>query len=148
MRLNVFVGLTSTILLGGTLIGSTILFAAESNDKTTNLPLHSGLTFQQEVDAPVCGKNANMNLYDTPMDSNADEYLAWYKQQLKGFHYVHKMWSDRAQEMFYSPDGSKGISITGVPSGKRVFAVTYIKFSANLTTHQQDAFDPSNPTCK
>jgi hypothetical protein len=89
-----------------------------------------------------------MNLYDTPLNATFEEYLAWYKQQLKNFHYVHKMWSNRAQELFYSPDGSKGVGLTGTPDGKRVFAVTYMKFSSNLTTHQEDAFSPSNPSCK
>jgi hypothetical protein len=67
---------------------------------------------------------------------------------LKDFHHVHKTWSDRAQEMFYSPDGLKGVSITANPDGKGVFAVTYMKLSSNLTTKQEDAFDPSNPSCK
>jgi len=140
--------LTSAMLLTVAVIGSPIVFAAESNEKLTGLPLHQGLNFQQEVDSPVCGKNANMNLYDTPLNATFEEYLAWYKQQLKNFHYVHKMWSNRAQELFYSPDGSKGVGLTGTPDGKRVFAVTYMKFSSNLTTHQEDAFSPSNPSCK
>ena len=140
--------LISVVILGGAVIASATAFAAESTDKLTGLALHQGLSFQQEVDSPVCGKNTNMNLYDAPVDANLAEYVAWYKQQLKNFHYVHKIWSDRPQEMFYSPDGSRGIGITGTPDGKRVFAVTYIKLSANLTTHQEDAFDPSNPSCK
>ncbi len=139
--------LTSTVLLVCA-IGSAIAFAAASTEKLTGLPLHPGLTFQQEVDSSVCGKNANMNLYDTPMGANLQEYVAWYKQQLKNFHYVHKVWDNRAQELFYSPDGSKGVGITGIPDDKGVFAVTYMKFSSNLTVHQEDAFDPSNPGCK
>lgn len=140
--------LTSVVLLTVAVIGSAIVFAAESNEKLTGLPLHQGLTFQQEVDSPVCGKNATMNLYAAPLNATVEEYMAWYKQQLKNFHYVHKMWDNRAQELFYSPDGSKGVGLTGIPDGKRVFAVTYMKFSSNLTTHQEDAFSPSNPSCK
>ena len=130
------------------LIGSAISFAAESNEKLTGLPLHPGLAYPQEVDSQVCGKNAKMILYDASPDASLAEYVTWYKQQLKSFHYVHKTWSDRPQESFFSPDGSKGIGITGTPDGKRVFAVTYMKFSSNLTTQQEDAFDPSNPSCK
>jgi hypothetical protein len=148
MRFRTIRNLASRVLLAGAVIGSTMAVAAETNDKMTGLPLHPGLSFQQEVDSPVCGKAASMNLYDTPMTTSLEEYIAWYKQQLKSFHYVHKVWGDRAQEMFYSPDGSKGVGITGTPDGKKVFAVTYMKFSSNLTTHQEDAFDPSNPSCK
>ena len=140
--------LTSVMLLAATLIGSAISFAAESNEKLTGLPLHPGLAFPQEVDSSVCGKNAKMFLYDASPDASLAEYVTWYKQQLKSFHYVHKTWSNRPQESFFSPDGSKGIGITGTPDGKRVFAVTYMKFSSNLTTQQEDAFDPSNPSCK
>jgi hypothetical protein len=140
---------TATMLLAGALIGPTIAFTADTNEKMTGLPLYLGLDFQQTVNSGVCGKPGTMNIYDVNVkDKSLASYLAWYKQQLKDFHYVHKVWSDRPQEMFYSPDGSKGISITGTPDGKYVFAVTYMKLSSNLTTHQEDAFDPSNASCK
>jgi hypothetical protein len=148
MRFKTVGNLTSIVLLAGALIGSAIVFAANSTEKLTGLPLHDGLTFQQEVNSPVCGKAAKVDLYDNPSDATLAEYIAWYKQQLKNFHYVHKVWSNRAQEMFYSPDGSKGVSITGIPDGEGVFNVAYLKMSSNLTTHQEDTFDPSNPSCK
>ena len=147
MRLRTVRTILSAVLLVCAAI-ATIAFAAESTEKLTGLPLHQGLTFQQEVDSPVCGKNANMNLYDAPTDANLQEYVAWYKQQLKNFRYVHKVWDNRAQELFYSPDGSKAVGITGVPDDKGVFAVAYMKLSSNLTVHQEDAFSPANPTCK
>src|SRR5689334_22053195 len=78
------------------------VFAAQSTEKLTGLPLHQGLSFEQEVDSPVCGKNANMNLYDASPGASLEEYVGWYKQQLKSFHYVHKVWDNRAQEIFYS----------------------------------------------
>lgn len=142
------VGLLTSVALLVWAIGSAIAFAAEPTEKLTGLPLHPGLTFEQKVDSPVCGKSAIMNLYDVGPGASLEEYLAWHKQQLKNFHYVHKVWDNRAQEIFYSPDGSRGVGITGTPDGKGVFAVTYMKFSSNLTTRQENAFDPSNPTCK
>ena len=147
MNLRTVGNITWAVLLACAAIG-TIAFAAQSTEKLTGLPLHQGLSFQQSVNASVCGKNANMNLYDVPPGANLAEYVAWYKQQAKTFHYVHKVWDNRAQELFYSPDGSKGVGITGIPDDKGVFAVTYMKFSSNLTVHQEDAFDPSNPACK
>jgi hypothetical protein len=148
MRFTSIGNLTSIMLLAGAVAGSTLALAAESTEKLTGLPLHQGLSFQQAVNAPVCGKNASMNLYDARPDASLVEYITWHKEQLKNFHYVHKVWDARPQELFYSPDGSRGVSITGTPDGKGVFAVTYIKLSSNLTTHQEDAFDPSNPNCK
>jgi len=89
-----------------------------------------------------------MNLYDTPPDASLESYIAWHKQQLKNFHYVHKVWGGRPREIFYSPDGSKGIGITGTPHSTGVFAVAYMKFSSNLTTHQEDPIEPSNASCR
>lgn len=148
MRFRTVRNLTLLMLLAGAVVGSAIVFAAESAENLTGLPLHHGLSFQQTVHSSVCGKNATMNLYDASPDASLEEYVSWHKQQLKNFHYVHKVWDSRAQEVFYSPDGATGVGITGTPDGKGVFAVTYMKFSSNLTTHQEDAFDPSNPNCK
>jgi hypothetical protein len=148
MHFRTIGSLTSAMLLAATLIGSTMSFAADSTEKLTGLPMHPGLQFQQEVDSSVCGKSASMNLYDASPDASLAEYVAWHKQQFKDFHYVHKVWDGRPQEMFYSPDGSKGVGITGTPDGERVFAVTYMKFSSNLTAHQEDSFSPANPGCK
>jgi hypothetical protein len=148
MHFRTIASLTSVMLFACAVVGSTIALAADSTEKLTGLPMHQGLTFPQEVDSAICGKSAKMNLYDASPNATLAEYLAWYKQQLKGFHYVHKVWDERPQELFYSPDGSKGVGITGTPDGERVFAVAYIKLSSNLTTHQEDAFEPSNPSCK
>src|SRR5262245_52848957 len=48
------------------MIGSLSTAAQEAKESHTGLPLHPGLTFQQEVDSPVCGKKTAINLYDTP----------------------------------------------------------------------------------
>ncbi len=134
--------------LVGSVLMSLPVTAAESNDKTTGLPLHPGLTFQQEVDSPVCGHKAQMNLYDTPGTATLAEYVSWCTEHLKGFHHVHKVWSKRAQELFYNPDGSNAVGLTGSVSGPGVFAVAYMKMSVKLTAHQMDAFEPRNPSCK
>jgi hypothetical protein len=121
--------------------------AQADSDPSTGLPLHPGITLQQKLDSFVCGKPSKLTIYDTPMPPMA-EYLAWSKNQLPGFLHVHQVWANRAQELFYSSDGTKGISITGTPQGGLVFAITYIKISGSLTTHQQQAFSPSNASCK
>lgn len=136
------------VVMTGVLVCGTAWRSAEQAEKSTNLPLHPGLTFQQEVDSGLCGHKAQMNIYDAPGTATITEYVSWYRTQVKGAHYVHKVWSNRAQEMFYSADGSKGVSVTGSTSGPGVFAVTYMKMSAPLTIAQMDAFGPSNPSCK
>ena len=148
MRSEKIGNLAFVSLLTLVVIGSVLAFAVDSAEKLTGLPLHPGVTFQQEVDSAVCAKKAKINLYDAPPGASLESYVAWHKQQLKDFHYVHKVWDGRPQETFYSPDGSKGIGITGTPDSTRVFALAYMKFSSNLTTHQEDAFEPSNPSCR
>ena len=123
-------------------------FAADANEKLTSLPLHAGVTFQQTVNSPICGKKAQINIYNAPYTGTLAEYVTWYKDQLKGYHYVHKIWNHRAQEMFYSPDGAKGVSLTGNAVGAGVFSASYLKMSVNLTTHEMDSFSPDNPSCK
>jgi hypothetical protein len=136
-------------VLASALVFATAWRAADVVDKVTGLPLHPGLEVQQEVNSPVCGHPAHIVLYDTPSTATLAEYLSWYRSQLKGAHYVHKVWSNRAQEMFYSADGSTGVSLTANASGPGVYSVAYMKISAPpLSTKQMDAFEPSNPQCK
>jgi hypothetical protein len=135
-------------VLASVLVFTTASRAADAVDKVTGLPLHPGLEVQQEVNSPVCGHPAHIVLYDTPGTATLAEYLSWYRSQLKGAHYVHKVWSNRAQEMFYGADGSTGVSLTANVSGPGVYSVAYMKMSAPLSTKQMDAFEPSNPQCK
>ena len=128
--------------------------AGDSNDKLTGLPLHPGMNFSQELNSPICGKKTRNNLYIVPFDFKSNttapmaDYLAWYKAQLKGFQYFHRSWDDRPQEMFYSADGTKGVTITGIPKENTVYAVSYLTFSPGLTTHEMEVVDPKNPSCK
>ncbi len=40
---------------------------AAQNDPSTAIPLHPGLTLQQQVDSFVCGEPTKITLYDTDM---------------------------------------------------------------------------------
>jgi hypothetical protein len=122
--------------------------AGDSNDTLTAIPLHPGMTFQQEVDSPICGKKAKINLYNAPYTATMADYVTWYKTQLKGFHYFHQNWDNRPQEVFYSADGTKGVTLTGVPKGDKVFAASYASISPGLNTHEMQVFSPTNPSCK
>jgi hypothetical protein len=122
--------------------------AADATDKVTGLPLHPGLDLQQQLKSSVCGHPADMVIYDPPGTATLAEYITWYRGQLKDSHYVHQVWNARAQELFYSGDGSRGVSLRASQSGPGIFAVTYMKMSVPLTTAQMDAFRPSNTSCK
>ncbi len=74
--------------------------------------------------------------------------MTWYKAQLPGYQYVHTEWSNRPQEMFFAPDGTKGVSITGTPQGGLVFAISYMKLSAAVPVQKLKSFSPNNPSCK
>lgn len=135
-------------LVAGVLMLAAAARAPDATDKLTGLPLHPGLSVQQQLASSICGHRADMVIYDTPGDALLAEYLTWYRNRLKDSHHVHQVWSNRAQELFYSADGSRGVSLTGTPSGSRVQAVTYMKMSTPLTRRQMDAFGPSNMSCR
>lgn len=128
--------------------------AGGSNDKLTGLPLHPGMNFSQELDSPICGKKTRNDLYVVPFDFKAKttaplaEYLAWYKARLNGFRYFHRSWNDNPQEMFYSADGTKGVTVTGAAKYGTVISVSYLTFSPAMTPHEMEAFSPKNLKCK
>lgn len=123
-------------------------FAGSTNEKLTDLPLYAGLSFDQQVNSTICGKKAQINLYDAPANSKLADYITWYKAKLPGSHYVHMIWDNRPQEAFYSADGSRGVSLTGLPHGPGVFAVAYMHMATNLTPHEMDTFNPGSGGCK
>jgi hypothetical protein len=68
--------------LMGVLVVATAWRVADATEKATGLPLHPGLTFQQEVDSGICGRKAQMNIYDTPGTATLAEYVSWYRDRL------------------------------------------------------------------
>jgi hypothetical protein len=122
--------------------------AGPTNDPVSGLPLAPGMTPSNEpLSITICGKPAQANQYAFLSDTVAAD-IAWYKAHLPGYHMVHAFWSDRSQDTFFSPDGTKGVSITGTPKSDKVFSVMYLTLKTGLTEHQWTAFSPSNPTCK
>jgi hypothetical protein len=135
-------------LVAGVFMSAAGARAADATDKVTGLPLHPGLALQQQLKSSICGHPADMTIYDAPGAATLAEYMTWYRDQLKDSHHVHQVWSQRAQEQYYSADGLRGVSLTASKVGPGVFAVTYMKMSVALTTKQMEAFGPSNPSCK
>jgi hypothetical protein len=121
--------------------------ANPANDPVSGLPLFPSMHPQNEpIDLTACRKQGQGNQYflrDTVAAS-----IDWYKAHLPGFRLYHAMWDERSQDTFWSPDGTKGVNITGTPKSDRVFSVMYLQMKSGLTDHERAVFSPSNPTCK
>ena len=124
--------------------------AGSANDPVSGLPLAPGMTpSNSPLSITICGKPAQANQYSLIFGSDtvpAD--IAWYKAHLPGYHMVHAFWDNRSQDTFFSPDGTKGVNITGTPKSDKAFSVMYIVVKTPLTEHQWTVFSPSNPSCK
>ena len=122
-------------------------FAGAAKDPVSGLPLPPGMTPERSHNITICGKQGQGNQYSLPGGTVAAN-IAWYKTNLPGFHLFHATWSNRSQDTFWSPDGTKGVNITGTPNSDRVFSVMYLQMKTGLTEHERASFSPINPTCK
>ena len=125
-----------------------VIAMGQATDRTTGLPLHSGLTFQQSAPGGFCQSKAQQSLYVVPDDADLAEYTAWYKGQLKDFRWIERNWDGRPYQFFYSPDGTLGVTVKGSKTAGNVYSVSYYKFTPGLSRHQMEAFAPDNPLCK
>ena len=126
---------------------SLAVHGTESTDPSTGLPLHPGLGSPQEVDSPICHSRSKMNLYYGAREATMAEYVAWYKAKLNGYRFVPLSWGNRTHNGFYSPDGTKLVSITGKPQGDGVYTVNYVAITPALKPSEIGKFSPSNPEC-
>ena len=110
--------------------------------------LRPGSYYEETVNTMICGKKAAIKLYGVPYSAHIADYLAWYRSRLTGYHYVHQVWAGRAQETFYSPDGTSGLTLTGTQDGDGVSDISFASIAGGLTPHQMDTFSPANPQCK
>ena len=126
------------------------LAAGTANDPVSGLPLAPGMNPTNDpLSITICGKPAQANQYSLIFGSDTvPAEIAWYKAHLPGFHMVHAFWDNRSQDTFFSPDGTKGVNITGTPKSDKAFSVMYLSLKTGLTEHQWTVFSPSNPTCK
>jgi hypothetical protein len=122
--------------------------SAVNSDPSTGLALHPGLSSPQEVDSPICHSMSKMNLYYPSREATMAEYLSWYKEKLSSYKFVSSSWSNRTHNAFYSPDGTKLVSITGKPQGDGVYTVNYVAITPALKSSEIGKFSPSNPECK
>lgn len=124
--------------------------AGPANDPVSGLPLAPGMTPKNDpLSITICGKPAQANQYSLIFGSDTvPTEIVWYKTHLPGYHMVHAFWDNRSQDTFFSPDGTKGVNITGTPKSDKAFSVMYLSLKGGLTDHQWMVFSPSNPTCK
>ena len=123
--------------------------AGSANDPVSGLPLAPGMTPSNDpLSITICGKPAQANQYTISATTPCAADIAWYKAHLPGYHMVHAFWDNRSQDTFFSPDGTKGVNITGTPKSDKVFSVMYLSLKTGLTEHQWMVFSPSNPSCK
>ena len=121
--------------------------AGPANDPVTGLPLPGLSPENKPMSVFICKKQAKIDLYYPGGHTVAGD-LAWYTAHLPGYRKVHMFWDKRSQDSFYSPDGTKGVSITGNPIGDEVHGISYIAIQPGLTPHEITAFSPSNLSCK
>jgi hypothetical protein len=122
-----------------------------AKDPMSRLPLHPGLTARNEpMRVTICKKQAQVNQYQLPfsIQETISDGVAWFKVQLPGYRYYHTTWNDRPQELFYSPDGTKGVNVIGTPTTDKVFQISYLVIQPGLTEHEIAAFSPANPSCR
>jgi hypothetical protein len=91
-----------------------------------------------------------VNRYQVPfsIQETIPDGVAWFKAHLPGYRYYQEKWNNRPQELFYSPDGTKGVNVIGTPTTDKVFQISYLVIQPGLTEHEMAVFRPENPACK
>jgi hypothetical protein len=147
--------ISKLIVLAIVIAGSALLLQAQvassATDPMNGLPLHPGMTPNNDpMKVSICKKAGKVNQYYFSYLSKdtAADVTAWYKAHLPGFHYFHALWIGHPQELFYSPDGTKGVDITGNSNSAKVYSISYLSIQPGLTEHEMQAFSPSNASCK
>ena len=121
--------------------------ADSAKDPVSGLPLLPSLHPENDpIDLTICAKQGQANQY-FPQISTASA-IEWYKAHLAGYRLYQAFWSDRSQDTLWSPDGTKGVDITGTPKSDQAYWVMYMQMKSGLPEHERTAFSPSNPTCK
>ena len=98
-------------------------FAGSANDPVSGLPLAPGMTPSNEARSITRKPPSSLRPRPAPLG-----------QPIAGH--------------VFSPDGTKGVNLTGTPKSDKVFSVMYLNLKTGLTEHQWTAFSPSNPSCK
>ncbi len=75
-------------------------------------------------------------------------YVSWYDAHLSGFGKYHFMRYNRPQDVYFKPDGTMDVVITGSVGTSDVYAVTYEAFKPALSTVAMASLSQNHRTCR
>src|ERR1700730_5011891 len=116
----------------------------------TDSRLHLGNEATRLPESSVCRSKMQADFYSV-YDSKVDATLAWYDGHLPGFKKTHAYASGRSQDMFYKPDGTIIVSVTG-SAGKQgentdAYSVTYARIQPGLSEKGIISLNEQKLTC-
>jgi hypothetical protein len=123
-------------ILGGIWAASAVGNATLTSDPLTGLPLipatHSPMDSGNDPtvmpESTVCKSKFKGNFYSV-FNTKVDATVAWYAARLAGFRKTHAYAAGRSQDLFYKPDGTVFVGVTGEPGAagenKDTYAVMY-----------------------
>jgi hypothetical protein len=111
-----------------------------TTDSLTGLPLSPatdpGMNLGNEPTAvpgtTVC-KSQTQAQFDSLFHITTDAVVAWYTANLHGFKVAKGTESDRAQVVFYKPDGTVVVIVTGGPGTPNAYSVAYERYTPGLS---------------
>jgi hypothetical protein len=115
-----------------------------TTDPLTGLPLypatdsrlHLGNEPTRLPESHICKSKMQADFYSV-YDSKRDATLAWYDVHLAGFKKTHAYVAHRSRDVYYKPDGTNVVSVTG-SLGKEgentdTYSVTYVRLEPGLS---------------
>jgi hypothetical protein len=121
--------------------------AVTTNDPLTGLPVYPGVAGSNPLPrSDFCGKQMQKDFYIV-MGNKVDVVTKWYLAHLPGYRKYHAVIDGRSQDIFFSPNGSAEVTVTGTRAGSAVYSISYGRFQPGLTTHEIISFSQSRKGC-
>jgi hypothetical protein len=121
--------------------------ATSSDDPLTGLPVYPGISNPSTLPrSTFCGKGMQHDFYIV-MGNKIDAVTSWYTRHLGGFHKYHAVTDGRSQDTFFSPDGTREVTITGSKAGSEVYSISYGRFDFGLSSREMSSFNQAKSTC-
>jgi hypothetical protein len=129
-----------------------------TSDPLTGLPLipstdsrlHLGNEPTVLPEAQICKSKMETDFYAV-FDTKVKDTVSWYESRLPGFKKAQAHPKDRTHVVFYKPDGSVVVAISGEPgapgSDENTHSVLYAKLTPGLPEKVIIAMNLQNVTC-
>ena len=75
------------------------------------------------------------------------EAVAWYRAKLPSSRYLHSHVQGRDQDMFFTADGSREITITSKQNVDSIYAISFGLFEPSLTSAEAASFGTAKQVC-